>query len=1288
MLKYAFLVLSLGVFTFGAGWLQRSVEYDLVNSVPIRDGSLDPTFEVYAGQYATGTVNALANGPGDKVYIAGFLLSISGAPVPNIARLNPDGSVDRSFDVGTGPNNTVSKVLLQQDGKVLVSGGFTSVNGVTRNGTARLNPDGSLDTSFPQISSNASAVRLDFCGLEPDGDIFICGDFTMVNGIARSGMARLTPSGLVDQTFSIGSGFGASQFATVFTVAPVDGAKLLLGGFFTTINGVARNGIARLNSDGSLDQAFVLDGSLFLGTTIVSIQALAEGRILVAGLNRIARIFSDGRRDPSFANDLSFSSNVRFALSQTDGKVMVGGSFNEVQIGFSTFARRKLARLNNDGSLDESYLHPFPQTQTPDATYLQAAVIGQDGKITTGAYFTSSGKALLRVNSDGSIDNDFRGSVLVRGLVFASLLEPDGKIMVGGLFHFLGSSPRRFLGRLNADGTVDPTFDPGVAFSEVVYSVVRQPDGKYLVGTSTPNTGAGPAVRRLLPNGTIDTTFSPPVLNAGSRVNAMALQPDGRVLIGGGFNSVNGSARQGFARLNAAGSLDPLSVPISVFSGGLVDIVVQPTGKIVIGGLFNGPSGSGIGSLARINVDGTLDSAFSANLGGSFSGNLHSVSQIGQDLYIGDNLNLIGGGSKSPPVKLDQDGRVDLDFSAFFTQVFRVSQISDGKLLVAGQFQAFGVSGTRYSIARILANGGLDNTFDAGRFVTNVGQSQESIFEAFPISEDKIFAVGFFDFVAGQPKLSMVRLDINRPVTRVNNDFDADAKVDLSVFRPSTGTWRLQRSTAGMFNIPLGAVGDRLVPGDYDGDGVTDAAVYRPSEGKWYVAQSSNGVTTTFSFGTSDDFATPGDFDGDGRTDYGVFKPSTGQWTIVQTSGGTLTATLGQAGDLPVVGDYDGDRRADIGVFRPSTATWHLQRSTAGDFVVQFGNPSDHTVQADYDGDGTTDLGMFRRADATWRRFFMGSQMSDTVTFGESTDLPVAGDYDGDGRADIAVFRRALARWLIQTTSQGYIEVLFGSPGDSPIPNVFVYSAGFEGDIAPRPFGDGQIQTNDVVQARRFVTGLDAVTSGMNEFQRADTSPRTTFGDGTMSAADVVQARRYASGLDPSTDAAGPSVASSPGSFSVFGDLLPEIWMPEIQSRNELRIAPEWVGKANQISILIELVTNECPTALSFTLDYDSTQLSNPRVYLGKDVLSEAVLTHNATRKGSVAILFDSSGPMVPCVMTKHSPRVGNTVLTVTFGTSSRYRKDFSAVRISDRIARISLSGSSAVDLPIYSAEK
>lgn len=1289
-LKCVLFILILGAIAFGVGRLARGDGESSVNTYPIRDGLPDPTFELFAGQYATGAVNSLVNGPGGTVYVGGYLISISGVPVANIARLNPDGSVDRSFDVGSGPNYAVSRIVLQQDGKVLISGGFGSVNGVARNAIARLNPNGSLDTSFPSISSNASQSRLDVCGLEPDGDIYVCGDFTILNGIARSGMARLSSSGVVDQTFSIGSGF-LPLAGPVFAMAPLDGGKLLIGGGFYSINGIAINGLARLNQDGSVDQGFILDQTLTIGNPIRSIQLLSEGRILISGYVGIAQVFSDGSRDPSFSIAPRFSSSgIAFALRQSSGKIVVGGGFDQVVVGNFTYTRRRLARLNADGTFDSSFQSPFPQTPNAEAPNIYAGVVSQDDRIIAGGITsTSSDRTLFRVNSDGSIDNAFLGHALVRGVVVTSLLEPDGKIMVGGIFHFLGSTPRRFLGRLNADGTVDLAFDPGTAFGEIVRSVVRQPDGKYLVGTGVSINGPGPAVFRLLSNGSVDPTFTPPVLGTSTSVTAIALQSDGSILIGGNFTSVNGSQRPGFARLNADGSLDSLSLPITVLSGGIVDIVVQTTGKIIIGGSFYGPSGSGINHVARINVDGSLDPTFSSNIAGNFSGNVSSVSQIGDDLYVGDTLMRNGGGSKSPPVKLDQDGRVDPSFSSSFAQVYRVAPLNNGKLLVGGFFRGSG-GASRYSIARIMANGGLDYTFDAGPVSAGAG-TIEYFYEVFALSDDQVFAVGYFDSVGGQPRLSMVRLNVNLPVTRTNFDFDGDASANLGVYQSSTGLWRILGGPAGFYERTLGAPGDRLVPGDYDGDGATDSAIFRPAEGKWFVFQSSNGVTTIFTLGSAEDFATPGDFDGDGKTDFGVFKPSTGLWTIALSSGGTVNATFGRAGDLPVVGDYDGDRRADIGVFRPSTATWYLRRSTAGDFVLQFGNSSDQTVQADYDGDGLTDLGMFSRADAAWRRYFIGSQTSDTVAFGTASDIPVAGDYDGDGRADLGVFRPSSARWYVQRTTQGYYEFLWGSPGNIPIPSAFVYSAGLEGDIAARPFGDGLVQTNDVVQARRFVTGLDTVTPGMNEFQRADTAPRAGFGDGSLTAADIVQARRYAAGLDPITDASGPigsSLITLRHGGSGYNVPFSDPFTTEKQSASKIYAAPLRKVGRDQFSLPIELFSNECPTALRFTLDYDKTHLSNPRIYMGEEVATETVLTYNTSQTGLVGVLLDSSGPLFPCITGKPGPEIVKVVVTITFDASSRYQGDLAALRFSDRISEISLSNASAVDLSIQSEDK
>ncbi len=385
----------------------------LINTDGSPDTSFSPGSGMGGGFNGSPFIQDVALTPGNQFVIGGNFTSFNGAPRNGIARLNADGSVDSTFLNGlTGANAAVRAIAVQPDGKVLIGGDFTSINGLPCNYIARLNTNGSVDVSFSLAAICDNTVRT--LVLQPNGQILVGGDFTVI-GQNYGGIARLNANGSLDTTFNPGSGTDGA----VFSIAVQQDGKIVMGGDFMYVNGSSFNGIARLNADGSIDST-----NFFIGTG-------ANGTVY----------------NVLYSTNLVYTTNITATTTNitigTNNSIYVGGQFSSMngthRVGF--------ARLYTDGTVDTTFL---------DTAYNQFA-----GLVRTYSYDTPK--------------------------VFTSAIQSDGNVMIGGSFHQVGGGQFNFMVGSNS---VPQNYDPNV------WPEPKRRDGVHnrnnvarLIGGSTPGPG-------------------------------------------------------------------------------------------------------------------------------------------------------------------------------------------------------------------------------------------------------------------------------------------------------------------------------------------------------------------------------------------------------------------------------------------------------------------------------------------------------------------------------------------------------------------------------------------------------------------------------------------------------------------------------------------------------------------------------------------------------------------------------------------------------------------------------
>jgi uncharacterized delta-60 repeat protein len=378
----------------------------------------------------------------------------------------PSGSLDTSFNPGSGPDGPIRTLKFAHNSRLLIGGEFTSVNGVQRSHIARLNANGVLDSTFsaePGPDGIVSDLELD-----PSGRVVLVGDFNIVQNALLNRVARLATNGTLDFSFALPLGFNAA----LSDVALQPDGKIVLGGMFDVASAAGRNHIARLHADGTLDLEF--NPGSGADNNVLSV-AMQDDRILIGGAfirvngvekRGIARLHSDGAVDTSFNRTGVGVSNgiVNKILLLGDGRILIGGAFS----GYNGTPRQNVALLDREGNLQSTF-----NTAVGANAPVHALAQQEDGKFLIGGDFTSfAGQArgrIARLNPNGSLDLGFAPGNGLNGTVLAMLIQPgDGKIVVAGRFTAVDNEVRPFIARLNNDRTFIQ--NRSVTFTPVVHS--------------------------------------------------------------------------------------------------------------------------------------------------------------------------------------------------------------------------------------------------------------------------------------------------------------------------------------------------------------------------------------------------------------------------------------------------------------------------------------------------------------------------------------------------------------------------------------------------------------------------------------------------------------------------------------------------------------------------------------------------------------------------------------------------------------------------------------------------
>jgi uncharacterized delta-60 repeat protein len=792
LLKYMKIIIYKHLGTFLLGII---IAFSCIVTIPhyahAAVGDLDTSFNPGVAIFgANGKINQVIKQTDNKLIIVGEFTKYNGVTRNHIARLNVDGTLDVSFNPGSGANNDITSAALDSDGSIVISGIFTSYNGTPRHRIARVLNTGLIDLSFdPGTSVNSQIIST---VVQTDKKIIIGGFFTTYGGNPATYIARLNTDGTLDTTFNNGNSTANNEVYTL-AINPIN-QKIVVSGKFTMYSGVTRPGIVVLNSTGEIDSGFN-PGSGFLpasgtfgayakkigfnttGDKIIAVGFFAKYNNTV--VNNIVVIDQFGVRDSGFVSTGTGSSNSIEALAvDSNNKIVISGTFST----YNGSPVPEVIRINMNGSRDTALNNS--STAFPFGSYASTILALSSGSYVIGGDFNSyndvSKNKIVQVLSTGAIDASFNPGINtgINGVVNAMVRQTDGKIIIAGSFTTYNEVSKNNIVRVSSTGVIDPSF-VSTGTDDQIKAMTIDASGNILIAGSftTYNGSPAPGIARIVAStGSLDNTFTPDGANAD--INALGIDSNGKIIIGGDFTMYGVTSRNGIARLLSTGLIDsgfnPTSGVTAFLTASVSTVFVQPDNKVLIGGTFTHYDGIIRNNIARILTTGLLDTSFNPISGAN--GSVYSIiRQPDTKIVVGGAFTTYDGFPQQGITRISDTGVRDTSFLSqgiVGTSINSITRQLDGKLIVGGVFSQF--SGFPiYNIAR--AN--LDGTFDTSFISSGTGtESFESVYTALTQPDGYILFGGYFNDYNG--------VDVNS-VGRIMNNTVSPASLSFS---PSTFT--------------------------------------------------------------------------------------------------------------------------------------------------------------------------------------------------------------------------------------------------------------------------------------------------------------------------------------------------------------------------------------------------------------------------------------------------------------------------------------------------------------------